>query len=336
MNQASKVSVVMATYNGAAFLNEQLDSILNQTYPIYEIVISDDCSTDNTWDIILDYMSRFSNIKAYRNNKINGPHSNFIKAFSRAKGDFIAPSDQDDIWNLNKIEQLVKAINQGYDLVYAQESILWENGQKTAAIVYISPIDRLAWGNILKGHTCMFKRELVKLYKYSGILSFDYVLALYGCITKTALGLPDILTIWRRHSQSVTQCITLNAKKTSTKNKWIKMFISMMSFLKRGKLKSDGIQLYLKSRSEFLSYLLAEHEVKIDKEQLVLYIAILEDVAIQTFWSMLKASINNVRVHQLMNDYKKMNLIVKIRYICWSFRQPYIFWYDVHQVRHLG
>lgn len=50
-----KVSVVMCTYNGEKYLREQLDSILNQIYPIYEIIIQDDASTDRTWEIIQRY-----------------------------------------------------------------------------------------------------------------------------------------------------------------------------------------------------------------------------------------------------------------------------------------
>ena len=56
-----KVSVVMCTYNGAKYIREQLDSIINQTYPIFEIIIQDDCSTDDTVDIIREYAETHSN-----------------------------------------------------------------------------------------------------------------------------------------------------------------------------------------------------------------------------------------------------------------------------------
>ena len=70
--EIKKISVVMCTYNGARFIREQLDSILNQTYPIYELIIQDDCSTDETVEIVKEYQVRFPqvDIKIYINEKI--------------------------------------------------------------------------------------------------------------------------------------------------------------------------------------------------------------------------------------------------------------------------
>ena len=70
--EIKKISVVMCTYNGARFIREQLDSILNQTYPIYELIVQDDCSTDETVEIVKEYQVRFSqvDIKIYINEKI--------------------------------------------------------------------------------------------------------------------------------------------------------------------------------------------------------------------------------------------------------------------------
>lgn len=61
MEAKNTVSVVMCTYNGEEFLREQMDSILAQTYPIMEIIVQDDCSTDNTVDIIKRYAVKDEN-----------------------------------------------------------------------------------------------------------------------------------------------------------------------------------------------------------------------------------------------------------------------------------
>ena len=95
----------MCTYNGAKYLREQLDSILNQTYPIYELIIQDDCSTDDTIRILNEYARRYHIVKVYVNESQKGVTMNFISAIQRAEGDFIAISDQDDIWELQKIEK---------------------------------------------------------------------------------------------------------------------------------------------------------------------------------------------------------------------------------------
>ena len=70
-----KISVVMCTYNGEKYLREQIDSILAQTYPIYEFIVCDDSSNDHTMDILQEYASRYDFIKVlkfrkYSNNVI--------------------------------------------------------------------------------------------------------------------------------------------------------------------------------------------------------------------------------------------------------------------------
>ena len=60
------VSVVMCTYNGEKYLREQMDSILAQTYPIHEIIVCDDCSTDGTMNILQEYATKFPFIKVHR------------------------------------------------------------------------------------------------------------------------------------------------------------------------------------------------------------------------------------------------------------------------------
>ena len=93
-----KVSIVMCTYNGAKYLAPQLDSILAQTYPLWEILIQDDGSTDATCDIVEDYQKRFPVIRLIRNPQNLGYNLNFLTAISRATGYYVAISDQDDIW----------------------------------------------------------------------------------------------------------------------------------------------------------------------------------------------------------------------------------------------
>ena len=80
------VSVVMCTYNGAKYIREQLDSIINQTYPIFEIIIQDDCSTDETVEIIRKYAESNKTIKLFVNKKQKGVTLNFITALKRQVG----------------------------------------------------------------------------------------------------------------------------------------------------------------------------------------------------------------------------------------------------------
>lgn len=101
------ISVVMCTYNGDKYLEQQIDSILCQTYPIHELIIQDDCSTDRTVTIIEAYQKRDPRVKLYINEAPLGFNYNFSSAFAKAEGEYIASSDQDDIWRPDKIEILM-------------------------------------------------------------------------------------------------------------------------------------------------------------------------------------------------------------------------------------
>ena len=105
-----KVSVVMTTYNGEKYIREQLDSIIAQTYPIHELIIQDDCSSDGTVAICRWYADRYPFIHVYLNEHNLGYNKNFETAAMRATGHYVALSDQDDIWFKDKIAKQVAAI----------------------------------------------------------------------------------------------------------------------------------------------------------------------------------------------------------------------------------
>lgn len=103
-----KISVALCTYNGEKYIVEQLNSILNQTKPVDEIVICDDISSDETHDIINQYCNKFPNIIKFHINEINlRSVKNFEKAISLCTGDIIFLSDQDDNWLPEKVADIV-------------------------------------------------------------------------------------------------------------------------------------------------------------------------------------------------------------------------------------
>ena len=92
------VSIALAAYNGQKYIEKQLISLINQDYKNIEIVISDDCSTDGTWDILESYAKKDSRIRLLPRDFNRGYVNNFIRVFGECRGEFISPSDQDDIW----------------------------------------------------------------------------------------------------------------------------------------------------------------------------------------------------------------------------------------------
>ncbi len=109
-----KTSVVMCTYNGELYITEQMESLRLQTVPPDEVLFFDDCSKDNTVDLILDYIDKFSlsggwKLEINENNK--GYRLNFLDGIMKATGDILYYCDQDDIWDLRKIEKMNAAFD---------------------------------------------------------------------------------------------------------------------------------------------------------------------------------------------------------------------------------
>ena len=98
------ISIAMPTYNGGKYLREQLDSIYAQTLLPDEVIVVDDCSTDDTIEILEEYRVKHG-LKYFQNEQNLGYNKNFEKAITLCSGDYIALSDQDDIWLPSKIEK---------------------------------------------------------------------------------------------------------------------------------------------------------------------------------------------------------------------------------------
>lgn len=101
-----KVSVAICTYNGEKYLKEQLDSILNQSHPVDEIVVCDDGSTDKTIEILNEYSTNNPGLFHIHENEENlRSVKNFEKALQLCTGDILFLSDQDDIWTADKVAE---------------------------------------------------------------------------------------------------------------------------------------------------------------------------------------------------------------------------------------
>lgn len=112
------ISVAMCTYNGARFLSQQLESIAAQTRPPNELVISDDHSFDESANIVRAFARQASFPVHFETNKQNiGATRNFEGTIQRCCGEVIALSDQDDVWNASKLEQIAEAFARSQETV---------------------------------------------------------------------------------------------------------------------------------------------------------------------------------------------------------------------------
>lgn len=206
----TRVSVILCSYNGQKYLREQLDSILSQTYPADEIIIQDDGSTDNTWAIIQEYCAKFEKIKAFQNNAGKGINNNFFSAFNRAKkGNVIAISDQDDIWENKKLEKQVNSIENKL-LCCSMSKPFSEDGFPVAyngRIPNIHPLS-LFCCNKIPGHTMMFRQELLDLAPFKSCqVIYDHQIAIIAAISNNISFIKEPLVRNRRHAGASTATI---------------------------------------------------------------------------------------------------------------------------------
>ena len=172
------LSVALCTYNGEKFLTEQLDSILNQTQKITEIIVCDDGSTDQTISILENYNVRFPNLfKIHQNEHNLRSVKNFEKAISLCTGEIIFLSDQDDIWVGNKVEDYVSYFNNhpninvlasnGYCIdqnsIVHEKYAFWDAPQflrdKNIDVDYFKIITHIS--NIATGASMAFRKSIV-------------------------------------------------------------------------------------------------------------------------------------------------------------------------------
>ncbi|RYY38226.1 MAG: glycosyltransferase [Chitinophagaceae bacterium] len=211
--QQPLVSVVMCTYNGARFVGEQLESILQQTYSPLEVIVADDASKDDTYAILQQYAAKDARIRLYRNEQNTGYNINFSNACEKARGAFIAIADQDDIWEHNKIAQLMEVITKDEDIVLVHGiSARFEERdaphlKSLKMIHYFRGNDlRLFYlSNYISGHNMLFRRRLLEhSLPFPRHVYYDWWLAAQACLIGRIEAVEEIQVWHRMHGMNAT------------------------------------------------------------------------------------------------------------------------------------
>ena len=202
------ISVCIATYNGGKYFKKQLDSILTQLGNIDEVIVSDDGSKDETIKVIDSF--RDDRIKIYHNDGPHGVVPNFENALRHAKGDIIFFSDQDDIWAENKVEVMVKALEDA-DLV-VHDALIMDKDDNVSDVNYYSlrPPHEGFWKNLYKNcfvGSCMaFRASLLpKVLPFpKHILWHDMWIGLMASKIGRVKFIDDKLLYYRRHGDNAS------------------------------------------------------------------------------------------------------------------------------------
>jgi glycosyltransferase involved in cell wall biosynthesis len=218
MNQL--ISVCLATYNGEKYLKEQLDSIKKQTYKNFELIVQDDLSKDKTLEILQNYEGL--NIQVYKNKKNMGYIKNFESLLKKANGEYIAICDQDDVWELDKLEILINNIKEN-SLIYSDSLLIDGYGNsldktlsqklKNNFIDSYSALNFL-YDNSVSAHAMLFKKELLQhIFPFPNVTYFDAWIAANAANTGSVKYINKTLVMYRQHSTNTLG----NVKKTKKK-----------------------------------------------------------------------------------------------------------------------
>lgn len=249
------ISIVLCTYNGERFVQAQIESLLQQSWPNIEIIISDDHSTDGTRLILKQYADDQRFRISYQPENI-GAILNFEFAAKQARGSCIAFCDQDDIWLTEKVEKLFNAMGDEW-LVYSDSILIDDEGQSLQK--NLSQLRRMYNGtdtrgfifsNVVWGHTMMVKKELIEqaLPIPAGI-PHDIWLAIKATALTGIKYLDEPLTLYRQHVKTVTTTIAQKAVTRPLKKRYKNFeeklyWIGLLRDNEKGKNRSFYKELY--------------------------------------------------------------------------------------------
>jgi glycosyltransferase involved in cell wall biosynthesis len=208
-NDYGLVSIITPSYNCAQFVAETIEAILAQSYTNWELLITDDCSSDNSCEIIQRYADNDPRIKLLRLEKNSGAGVARNNSISAAKGRFIAFCDSDDRWTSNKLErQLSFMVDNNYGLTYTSYATTDEDGK---VIGYVECMTKLNYSRIIRDNgigclTAIYDAEKIGKF-YMPIIRKRQDWCLWIEIIKSigaAYGLQEPLAIYRTRNGSIS------------------------------------------------------------------------------------------------------------------------------------
>ena len=205
------VSIITPNYNCGRFISQTIESVLAQTYTDWEMLIVDDCSTDGSYEIALEYASKDSRIKVFRNEQNSGAAISRNRAIEESKGEYLAFLDSDDLWMPEKLEKQIAFMQENdcdfsfteYEHIDEENHSLLKIARTIKHLTYRKMMMH-CWPGCL---TVVYKQDLKnKIYANDIKKNNDH--ALFLRVLKTchnAMGLNDCLAKYRIRKGSISR-----------------------------------------------------------------------------------------------------------------------------------
>ncbi|MDO5291423.1 MAG: glycosyltransferase [bacterium] len=202
------VSIIMPSYNTAKYISKTIESVQSQTYPFWELIIVDDCSTDNTDEVIESYLGD-TRVRYIKNNGNLGAALSRNKALKEAKGKWIAFLDSDDLWLPDKLKtQLYFMIKNQYSFSYTKYEEIDESGRLLGVTVggpekiTRTGMYNYCWPGCL---TVMYDRSVVGEIQILDIKkNNDYAMWLKVCKKAECYLYPEVMARYRKRAGSIS------------------------------------------------------------------------------------------------------------------------------------
>lgn len=211
------ISIAMTSYNGEMYIREQIESIQRQSLNDWELIVCDDSSTDSTWKILKDFSETDTRIKPIKNETNLGFRKNFEKAISLCSGEYIALSDQDDIWLPNHLEILMDNLNcfslsvGNAEMVDSNNNDLGKKLNEVDGLFVLPPKDKILFrvligGNCFQGASSLARADFFKKYTPipNGIFYHDAWFAACASLENGISYTFEPITRYRQHGNNIT------------------------------------------------------------------------------------------------------------------------------------
>lgn len=221
----SSVDIIMATYNGERYIEEQINSIISQTYTNWNLIIQDDGSTDSTIEILKRLSANDDRIKFFVNEKNLGVSKNFWDMMNKCSAKYIMFCDQDDYWNSDKIETMLDFIEDrgisGKFMLYSDLELVDKKLNKIKESIYHhlnrdpykNRLNRMLVRSLAVGCTTMIGRDLIPDYTPNSMVMHDYYLSLLAAINGNLHYFPSVTIKYRQHEGNVVGTDVIGKRK---------------------------------------------------------------------------------------------------------------------------